>query len=68
MLCLAGSLSLRAQSSGEARSIPAPQFSPGMILRYQFDVRSEHEGDVTGAIADPQGGNRVSIGFAAVFK
>lgn len=39
-----------------------------MVLRYQFDVRSIHEGNVTGAIEDPQGGNRLSVRFAAVFK
>ncbi|MGH9796296.1 MAG: hypothetical protein ACRD5G_16130 [Candidatus Acidiferrales bacterium] len=45
-----------------------PQLAPGIVLRYQFEVRSIHEGNVSGAIEDPQGGDRLSVRFAAVFK
>lgn len=62
---------VRAASDASAQThgmAGPPQFAPGIVLRYRFEVRSLHEGNVTGAIEDPQGGDRLSVRFAAVFK
>lgn len=62
------SLLPQPQSPDQQREIIAPKFSPGMILWYQLDVRTTHEGGITGAVEDPHGGNRLSVRFAATFK
>ena len=45
-----------------------PQFTLGLVLRYQLDVRTTHDGDVSGAVENPQGGNRLTVRFGAVLK
>jgi hypothetical protein len=54
-----------AQGSGEQGSIPAPQLAPGLVLRYQLDIRTAHGASVTGAVENPQGGTQLSIRFSA---
>ena len=61
--------SLSAHQSAPAQGIgAAPQFSPGLVLRYQLDVRTTHDSETSGAVENPQGGNRLTVRFAAVLK
>lgn len=45
--------------------MPAPQLAPGLVLRYQLDIRTTHDSVVTGAVENPQGGAQLTIRFAA---
>jgi hypothetical protein len=56
---------LFAQLPAGQGGIPAPQLAPGLVLRYQLDIRSTHEATVSGAVENPQGGTQLSIRFSA---
>ncbi len=56
---------LFAYGTAAQGSIPAPQLAPGLVLRYQLDIRTTHDSSVTGAVENPQGGAQLSIRFGA---
>lgn len=58
----------RAQQPAGPGLSAAPQFTPGLVLRYQLDVRTLHDGDTSGVVENPQGGSRSSVRFSAVLK
>jgi len=45
-----------------------PQFAPGQVLRYELNARVTHDGDTSGAVENPQGGGRLTVGLAASLK
>jgi hypothetical protein len=64
-LLLACAGDVRAQDAAKQGRLPAPQLAPGLLLRYQLDIRSTHEASVTGAVENPQGGTQLTLRFGA---
>lgn len=67
LVLLAGGSTFAQPSTGQ-QAVPAPQLAPGLTLRYQLDIRTTHDATVSGAVENPQGGQRLSVRFGAVLK
>lgn len=67
LLCLLAACAGDVSAPGAAAqgSLPAPQLAPGLILRYQLDVRTTQDNVVTGAVENPQGGTQLTLRFSA---